>query len=170
MDSATDSYQETLRRRREELIAALTQRPPSDELVTELRALAQPPLDFRHHARTVATYTLTEDEIDNIAALDFIGTISLAVLSASVGAILTFLLSANTNSSYAVTVLGVLTVTTAYAAVVLFWSFRHNHMRKTRITQRPIVSAVESEGHRGAKRQPETEKPCEETSNGPTQS
>ncbi len=92
--------------------------------------------NLQHEERTVKVYTVTEDEIDSIGALDLIGTIALGFLTTFAGSALTFWLTADFENTYAQGILAALSAATAACGVLFAWSLFSSHGRKKRIKQR----------------------------------
>ncbi len=81
-------------------------------------------------------YTLTEDEIDSIGALDTVGNIALASLMTLIGSILTFWLTGNLDEAYAPGIVGALAVGALFAGIMLGYSLYTSRGLRQRIKQR----------------------------------
>ena len=99
-----------------------------------------PHFNLQHEERTVKAYTLTEDEIDSIGALDLIGTIALAFLTTFAGSALTFWFTAEFENPYAQGILAVLIAATLACGVLFGWSLSYSHDRKKRIKRKEHVT------------------------------
>ena len=98
-----------------------------------------PHFNLQHQERTVKVYTLTEDEIDVMGALDLMGTISLAFLTTFAGSAITFWLTVDVDSNpYATGTIAVLVAATIASAIVFFGSLWTNRGVKKRIKHRSV--------------------------------
>ena len=103
-------------------------------------AYSEPSSSFNveHQPRTVAAWSLTDNEIDNLATLSLFGNMCLAFLSAFIGAALSFALTVvNTDGGdYANAVLGVLVVAAVPCGIGVGMSIWNNGRIRERIKKR----------------------------------